>query len=248
MKQYGLIGFPLGHSFSKGYFSEKFARENIRDAQYENYPLQSLDKLGDLLRDHPFLEGLNVTIPHKVSVITYLDALHQEAREIGAVNCIRIRDHKMTGFNTDHTGFAQSLAPLLRPFHQKALILGTGGSSKAVAYALRKMGLEFLFVSRKKQFHRIITYDEVDESLLRDFLVIINTTPVGMFPDISSSPDLPYHYLTNRHILFDLIYNPEETIFLKQGRTHGSICHNGAEMLAMQAEASWKIWNEGNLP
>jgi shikimate dehydrogenase len=244
LKQYGLIGFPLSHSFSKEYFSKKFLAENILNVQYENYPFSSVDNFPAFISDHPALLGLNVTIPFKESIIRFLSDIDQDALQIGAVNCIRIRDHQLTGYNTDFKAFTRSLLPDLQPAHRKALILGTGGASKAIAFSLRKLGIEFLFVSRRKQFKMIISYDDITEALIHEYTLIINTTPVGMFPDISSAPDIPYQFLSARHFLFDLIYNPDKTVFLKRGSQKGTQCKNGREMLIFQAEESWKIWNQ----
>ena len=243
MKRFGLIGYPLTHSFSWDYFRQKFDREGIRDCIYQNFPLPTIEKYPGLLRELPDLHGLNVTIPYKQSVISWLESLDSDALQIGAVNCIYFRDGKGEGYNTDHLAFLESISPLLTPTHRKALILGTGGSSRAVAYALRKLGLEFLFVSRRKQHQRVVTYDDLRKDMLREFQVLINTTPVGMFPDLNSFPDIPYDQLTDHHILFDLIYNPNLTQFLERGAARGAQVKNGREMLEKQADFSWRIWN-----
>lgn len=243
LTQYGLIGYPLGHSFSKGYFDRKFTREGIQGCSYDNYPVSSIELFPQLIRDHPGLSGLNVTIPYKESVIQFLDSMGADAKQIGAVNCIRIRSGKLTGYNTDYLGFQESLSGILQPWHQKALILGTGGSSRAVAYALRKHKIDFLFVSRRKQHQKIVTYDDLRSSMMDQYLLLINTTPVGMFPDLHSFPDIPYDQVTPRHLLYDLIYNPEQTVFLQKGASRGATIKNGQQMLEFQAEASWKIWN-----
>lgn len=244
MRIFGLLGFPLSHSFSKTYFTEKFSRECIHDAVYENFEIADIAKLKEVVARHPQLRGLNVTIPHKQRVMELLDEADEEAKAIGAVNTIKITSGKLKGFNTDYIGFMRSLIPLLTPAHTKALILGTGGSSLAVRYALEKLGIEFLLISRNPSEKNEINYASVTRSVLNDYTVIINTTPVGMFPDASKAPDIPYQFLTRRHLLFDLIYNPEETLFLRNGREQGAAAKNGYEMLTLQAEASWRIWNE----
>ena len=243
MKRYGLIGYPLTHSFSKKYFSTKFLSEGITGCEYENYPIAAIDEFPALIGSQAELAGLNVTIPYKESVITFLDELDDTAREIGAVNTIRINNGKLTGFNTDTYGFMQSIMPLLEPMHSRALILGTGGSSKAVAWSLRKMGIDFLFVSRKPDNSHEISYGELSNEVIRESKIIINTTPRGMFPKTDDAPEIPYESITASHLLFDLIYNPEETLFLKKGRAQQAKTRNGLEMLQLQAERSWKIWN-----
>ncbi|MDZ4844923.1 MAG: shikimate dehydrogenase [Chitinophagales bacterium] len=243
MRKFGLIGNPLGHSFSKKYFTEKFATEFINETVYENFELPKIDLLRNVVAENPDLRGLNVTIPYKEAVIRYLDELSDDALEIGAVNTIKISSGKLKGFNTDYIGFTRSLIPLLKPSHKKALILGTGGSSLAVKYALEKLGIEYLIVSRNPFEENEIGYDAVNESLLNEHTLLINTTPVGMFPDVSNAPEIPYQFLGEQHLLFDLIYNPEETIFLKSGKEKGATTKNGSEMLALQAEEAWKIWN-----
>lgn len=242
MKQYGLIGYPLAHSFSKKYFTEKFQREHIVDCAYENFPLVDIDELPILLQSQKALLGLNVTIPYKESVFKYIDKLDETAREIGAVNTINIAGGKLTGFNTDVYGFMQSITRMLEPYHHQALILGTGGSSKAVAWSLKKMGIAFQFVSRNPEGPEEITYAEAGRQISQS-KIIINTTPTGMYPYIDASPDIPYEKLTASHLLFDLVYNPEETLFLKQGKAQQAKIKNGLEMLQLQAEKSWQIWN-----
>jgi shikimate dehydrogenase len=244
MRKFGLIGYPLGHSFSKKYFTEKFANEFLNDAVYENFELPKIDLLPDVVAENPDLRGLNVTIPYKESVLRYLDELNPEAENIGAVNTIKISSGKLTGFNTDYVGFIQSLSSLLQPAHKNALILGTGGSSLAVKYALEKLGIEYLLVSRDPLEENETGYSNITEETLQSHTLIINTTPVGMFPDDSKYPEIPYQYLNERHLLFDLIYNPEETMFLKKGKERGAITKNGYEMLLLQAEEAWKIWSD----
>ena len=240
MNKFGLIGKTLGHSFSQRYFTEKFAREGI-PARYDNYEMPSADGVVQLIKTTLELVGLNVTIPYKQDVIPLLRSLDADAQAIGAVNVIRIRD--MRGFNTDVIGFRESIRPLLQPHHTKALVLGTGGASLAVKYGLRQLGIEPLSISRNCR-EGMITYDNIDEALLTDYTVIINCTPLGTFPNVDECAPIPYHLLTSRHLLFDLVYNPEETLFLRKGREQGAATKNGYEMLIRQAEAAWEIWNQ----
>ena len=289
---FGLIGFPLGHSFSKGYFTEKFAREGI-DAQYLNFEIPDASMLLDVIRDNPELRGLNVTLPHKQAVIPLLDELSDEAREIGAVNVIKIdppqpslkgrengdvAGHRslplregwggsLKGFNSDIIGFMESIKPLLQPWHKKALVLGTGGASKAICVGLKRLGIEWRYVSRnggqgarsKEQENTScpdnplapcplplapLNYSDLTPEVMAEYTVIVNCSPVGMFPKVDAAPAIPYELLTPRHLLFDCVYNPEDTLFLKRGREQGATGKNGLEMLHLQAEASWKFWNE----
>ncbi len=245
MKKYGLIGFPLTHSFSKKYFAEKFEKEGIADVAFHNFPLTSIDEFPQLLRSNPTLLGLNVTIPYKEQVLQYLDHLSEEVKETRAANCIKIGKNGLVACNTDIIGFRDSFVKKLKPGIKNALVLGSGGSSKAVQYVLDKLGIDFLVVSRtignKPGF---IGYNQLSKEMLNDFTVIINCTPLGMYPDESTFPDIPYSYLSPKHYLFDLIYNPAKTQFLKKGEEQGALTENGYEMLKLQAEASWKIWNE----
>lgn len=247
MKKYGLIGFPLGHSFSRNYFNNKFADEKI-DAEYVNFEIPSIQDFRRVIEENPNIYGLNVTIPYKQQVIPYLDELDADAEEIGAVNVIKfIREAgqklKLVGYNSDVVGFMGSIKPLLKPHHRKALILGTGGASKAIVYGLRKLGISSVFVSRTKK-EGMLTYDELTPEIVQEFTVIINCTPVGMFPHTDACPALPYECLTEKHLLFDLIYNPEETLFMKKGAAQGAITKNGLEMLLLQAIGAWSIWNK----
>ncbi|ASZ11368.1 shikimate dehydrogenase [Chitinophaga pendula] len=242
MKVYGLIGYPLGHSFSKGFFADKFAREGISGCVYENFPLADISAFPALLADQPALCGLNVTIPHKEVVIPYLDELSDAARHIGAVNCIKITEGRKTGYNTDVIGFSRSLTPLLQPHHTQALVLGTGGAAKAVLYALQQLSIGYTVVSRQAGNHTI-DYTAVDAALLETHTLIINTTPLGMYPKVETAPELPYAALGSRHLLYDLVYNPAMTRFLEYGAAQGAATKNGHEMLVLQAEASWEIWN-----
>jgi shikimate dehydrogenase len=241
MRTFGLIGFPLTHSFSVKYFAEKFVREGILDCVYKNFPLHSIGDFATLLKEEN-LSGLNVTIPYKESVIDYLDEIDAAAASIGAVNCIKITDGKLKGYNTDVFGFAESLKNYLGDIRPRALILGTGGSSKAISFALDQLDISFHFVSRQKKTDQL-TYQELTADIIRDHTLIINTTPLGMFPDTEAAPDLPYTALTGDHYLYDLIYNPEETLFLREGRLNKAHTKNGLEMLYLQAEKNWEIWN-----
>ncbi len=239
---YGLIGYPLLHTFSPRYFGEKFLREGI-DAAYEAFPLKDISAFPALIAGHQELCGLNVTIPYKTSVLPFLDDLDKDAKAIGAVNCIAINKGKLIGYNTDWTGFRDSLQPLLKPQHKRALILGNGGAAKAVAYALRQMGIDYKVVSRGNSSGPFLDYKSITPSLLQDYDFLINTTPLGTAPNEGRAPELPYDVLTTRHLLYDLVYNPAETLFLRLGRKHGAAVKNGLEMLHLQAEASWKIWS-----
>lgn len=242
MRTFGLIGYPLGHSFSKKYFTEKFEREGITGNAYELYPLEHIGQLEDLLAENPDLAGLNVTIPYKEQVIAYLDSMSPVVEEIGACNCIRIEEGRLMGHNTDVIGFSRSLLPKLKPHHKQALILGTGGSAKAVAYALKELRIPFMQVSRTPG-EGMIGYEEIDQSMLETHTLLINTTPVGMYPHIESCPAIPYEFIRADHYLFDLVYNPSVTMFLQEGALRGAAIENGSDMLVIQAEASWEIWN-----
>ncbi len=245
MKLFGLIGYPLGHSFSKKYFEDKFAKEQLKDCAFELFPLQQIQQYESLKAMHENLLGLAVTIPYKETVIPYLSNISAEAKAIGAVNCIKFFGNKTMGYNTDLVGFENSLLPLLQPHHTKALVLGTGGASKAVQYVLKKLGIDFLLVSRNKTgTSNTITYAEMDEQLLQEHTLIVNTTPLGMSPNENAMPAIPYEALTAKHLLYDLIYKPEKTKFLAAGEQQGCTIKNGFEMLIIQAEENWKIWNE----
>lgn len=246
MDKYGLIGFPLGHSFSISYFNEKFENEHI-NAQYINFEIPSIDGLTEILDRNPELRGLNVTIPYKEQVMKYLDAISPEAEAIGAVNVIRVT-HKgdkvyLKGFNSDVIGFTRSIEPLLEPAQKKALILGTGGASKAIHYGLKSLNMQTIFVSRTRHGNGFITYEEVTPELVKEYNVIINCTPEGMYPHADECPKLPYEAMDTHTLLYDLIYNPDETLFLKRGREQGATVKNGLEMLLLQAFASWDFWN-----
>lgn len=245
MKTYGLIGYRLSHSFSKKYFNEKFAEENILDCVYENFPLDTINEFTTLLQTTPNLKGCNVTIPYKQEIIPYLDELDTSAREIGAVNVVKIfPDGKLVGYNSDYFGFKISLEKFV-PANQsfRALVLGTGGAAKAVVVALKDLGIPYQYVSRSKG-DGIMSYDEIDEKIIKYHSIIINTSPLGMYPDVDSFPDIPYQFLTDKHYLYDLVYNPEVTTFMRKGTEHGAHVLNGLEMLIGQAEKAWEIWNQ----
>jgi shikimate dehydrogenase len=250
MRKFGLIGFPLGHSFSKRYFTEKFIHENISDCQYENYPLDSIGLLDELISDNPDLHGLNVTIPYKSVVLKYLDSIDDQARDIGAVNVMKIRRAggkvMVKGFNTDIDGFRNSIIPYLPERVINALVLGTGGGAKAVCYVLGKLGIKITSADIIK-IDGVLNYSEITDDILISNKLIVNTTPLGMFPDILRNPDINYRCLTKEHILFDLVYNPELTSFLKKGKEQGCTTISGIKMLYGQAEKAWEIWNDENL-
>ena len=245
MDKYGLIGYPLGHSFSISYFNQKFTDENI-DASYENFEIPTIDLLPEILDSNPNLRGLNVTIPYKEKVISYLDSISPEARSIGAVNVIRVTHEGsktlLKGFNSDVIGFTQSIEPMLEKYHKKALILGTGGASKAINFGLKSLGLETLFVSRREK-EGTIQYKDVTADVVKEYNVIVNCTPCGMYPHTEECPALPYEAMDSRTILYDLIYNPDEALFMKKGAAQGANTKNGLEMLLLQAFASWEFWN-----
>lgn len=250
MKNYGLIGTPLSHSFSKKYFTEKFIKLDISDRfSYENFELDTIEGFQKLITSNHNLLGLNVTAPYKTQVIKFLDVVYGAAREINAVNTIRIDRNSdgsvnsVSGFNTDITGFIKSISPILMPYHKSALILGTGGASKAVEWALNSLSIQFRKISGTGK-PGCLSYEELNASIIENFPVIINTTPLGTYPDIESCPPIPYRFLSPRNLLFDLVYNPEESTFLNEGKKAGAIVRNGYEMLTIQAEEAWKIWNE----
>ena len=242
MDRYGIIGFPLGHSFSRAFFTEKFQKEHI-DAEYVNFEIPSAHLLPEIVRSNPHLRGLNVTLPYKEAVIPMLDSMSDEAREIGAVNVIQVREGRLKGFNSDIIGFRDSLRPRLKPWHQHALVLGTGGASRAIRVGLERLGLDWTYVSRTAAEGRL-TYSALTPEVMEHYQVIVNCSPVGMFPKVDACPDIPYHLLSPRHLLYDLVYNPEETLFLKRGAQQGATIKNGLEMLHLQALASWEFWNE----
>lgn len=242
MKRYGLIGYPLTHSFSKKFFTAKFDKEEL-ECEYLNFEIEHISSITDVLKTEA-LQGLNVTIPHKESVIQYVDRLDEDARAIGAVNTIRVDNTtgETIGYNTDVYGFSESIAPIIQPHHNKALVLGTGGASKAVVWALNRMGIDTQLVSRSRS-ENTITYDDLEAKLMDEYTVIVNTTPLGTYPREDTYPDLPYHLLSERHLLYDLVYNPPKTIFLQRGEQAGAIVKNGSDMLELQALKAWEIWN-----
>ena len=245
-KLYGLLGYPLVHSFSQNYFNQKFESENI-DAEYINFEIPDVGMLMEVVAENENLNGLNVTIPYKEQVIPFLDEIDPAASEVGAVNVIKFIRGKdglrLKGYNSDIIGFTDSIKSLLKPHHQSALVLGTGGAAKAVSYSLRKLGLEVQLVSRRKSANTLV-YGELTKNDLKNHKVIVNTTPLGMYPNVDTCPDIPYRYLTSQHLCYDLIYNPDETLFLKNSRLAGAQVKNGLEMLLLQAFASYSIWNQ----
>lgn len=242
IKRFGLIGYPLSHSFSKKYFTEKFEKEGLKDHVYDLFPIASIDDLPQVLSTHKDLIGLNVTIPYKQQVMKYLDDSNLPAG-VEACNCIRIENGKLTGSNTDVTGFEMSFKQLLKPHHKKALVLGNGGATAAVVHVLKKLNIDYQIVSRRVHDGSSLTYNDISVGVIRNHPVIINTTPLGTFPNVDECPPIPYEAITSEHYLFDLIYNPSETLFLKKGREKGATIKNGYDMLEIQAEESWKIWN-----
>ena len=244
MKRFGLIGKTLKHSFSKTYFEKKFAEEGINDCNYENFELPSIDQFPKLIASNPELEGLNITIPYKEEVTQFLNFKNEIVKQIGACNCIKIINSELYGYNTDVIAFKESLQKKLQPFHKCALVLGSGGASKAVQYALEQLGIDYLIVSRHKKENQL-GYEDAGEDTIKGHQIIINTTPLGMYPNVDQDPPIPYNALTSRHLLYDLTYNPPKTKFLKQGEAKGAQIINGYEMLVAQAEESWRIWNSG---
>lgn len=245
MRTFGLIGFPLSHSFSKKFFTEKFENENIADCKYQLFPIPQAKEMLDVIQDNPSLCGLNVTIPHKVDVLAMLDEIEDAAKNIGAVNCIKISNgekRSLKGFNTDAYGFGESLKPLLKQHHKKALIFGDGGAAKAVKYVLSQLGIEYLSVVRNP-VEGAVLYSTITPTVLEEYTLLINTTPLGMLPNLDSFPPIPYNAITEKHLAYDLVYNPEETAFLTKAKERGAATKNGLEMLYLQAERSWEIWN-----
>lgn len=243
MRRFGLIGKTLKHSFSKTWFTKKFSEEGIHDCSYENYELQSADLLPALVEANPELEGINITIPYKEDVLKFLAHSDKLVEEIGACNCIKIKNGVLSGYNTDAIAFQKSLGRNLQPHHQCALVLGSGGASRAVQFALKKMNIDFLVVTRNKKGH-FIGYEELGQDVIEGHQIIINTTPLGTYPNIDDDPPIPYQWITSQHLLFDVVYNPPKSKFLQQGEKQSAIIMNGYEMLVGQAEESWRIWNE----
>lgn len=246
MPLYGIIGYPLLHTSSQAYFLEKFKREEIPDCDYQVFPLKDISDFPRLLKQYPQLEGLNVTIPHKEGVLQYVHYKDAVAEACGAANCLRIRGGEITAFNTDAIAFEESLKPLLQPHHMQALILGTGGAAKAVAWVLQRLGIHFYYVSRnpKKDASNTIGYADVTAEILRTHPLVINASPAGMLPHADTFPPISYDALTPQHLLYDLVYLPEKTLFLQKGAAQGAVTRNGYEMLILQAEAGWKIWRQ----
>lgn len=238
---FGLLGYPLSHSFSPSYFEQKFSNEGIYDAEYILLPFKNLSEVRQRI-ENAGVQGFNVTIPYKTAIISYLDAISPECAEIGAVNTVKVKDNRWTGYNTDVIGFEQSLLEFLPNLTGgRALILGDGGAARAVKFVFRKLGIPYDTISRKKGF---TSYDELNKSMIDYHPLIVNTTPLGMYPDVDSCPPIPYEYLDERHFLYDLIYNPEKTLFLAKGETRGAKIKNGLQMLQIQAESAWQIWNQ----
>jgi shikimate dehydrogenase len=246
MKVYGIIGYPLGHSFSQKYFTEKFAAEGINDCSYKIFVIKSVDELKEVLNKNPGLQGFNITIPHKKSILSLLDDTTKLPQNLHACNCIKIINGKFIGYNTDVIGFEQSLLPQLKSHHTNALILGNGGAAEAVKFVLNKLNIAFKIVSRKLHDGSHLTYADLTQKIIRENYLIINTTPLGTFPNADECPAIPYQYLTAQHFLYDLVYNPPKTLFLKKGEEQGAAIKNGYDMLVIQAEESWRIWNEEN--
>lgn len=244
MRLFGLIGYPLSHSFSKQYFTDKFAREGLTDCRFENFSIATIDELPQLLKKQPNLEGIAVTIPYKKAVLKFVDDSTAIPEEIKACNCIKFKDRKLLGFNTDYLGLEKSILPFLKPHHQKALVLGNGGAKTAVEFVLNKLAIQHATVSRQIHDNATYTYEDVTEEIITEHTLIINTTPLGMFPHINTYPDIPYQFIKGQHLLFDLVYNPAKTLFLQKGAEHGATIKNGMEMLEIQAEENWRIWNE----
>jgi shikimate dehydrogenase len=241
---FGLLGKNISYSFSRGYFTEKFKELNLIKNKYVNFDIQKIEHFPAIIKEAENLKGMNVTIPYKEEVLKYLDKIDSTAKKIGAVNTIKFTKRgNLKGYNSDVVGFESSIKPLLKNHHKKALILGTGGASKAIAYALKKNKIKYKFVSRNPEGKKEISYDSLTQELLHKYVVIINCTPLGTSPDIEKCPNIPYQYLTNKHLLFDLIYNPEVSTFLSKGKEKGATIKNGNEMLELQAEESWRIWN-----
>lgn len=244
MKVYGLVGKNIDYSFSKKYFTERFANTNAEDCVYQNFDMEIIDDFVSLVKNNPDLSGLNVTIPYKQSILPFLHSLSKKATLIGAVNVIRFKKNgELKGYNSDYFGFKKAMKPLLQEHHKKALILGTGGSSKAVAFALEELDVPYVFVSRNSQIN-CIPYDRINATTFDNFQIIINCTPLGTTPNIKEYPPIPYQFFTEKHIAFDLIYNPEESQFLQKAKQNGAVTKNGMEMLVFQAEKAWKIWNK----
>lgn len=244
MRKFGLIGKNIDYSFSQSYFAAKFKAEEVTDASYQNFDLESISDFPTLLEDTQ-IKGFNITIPYKEVIIPYVDKLNKNAKKIGAINTIKFtKKGKLKGYNTDYYGFKNAILPHLKPQHTSALILGTGGASKAIAYALQKLNIAYTYVSRNATKENQISYQQLTEEIIKTNTIIVNCTPLGTFPDIKACPNIPYAAITDKHLLFDLIYNPEESTFLNYGKQKNATIINGYKMLQLQAEKSWKIWNK----
>jgi shikimate dehydrogenase len=243
MREFGLIGKNISYSFSEDFFSKKFEKLGISDCKYSTFDLENISDLKELLESKPNLIGFNITIPYKEDVLQFLDNIDDSAKEIKAVNTVKITDGKLTGYNTDTFGFKTSIKPFFEPQHRKALILGTGGAAKAIAYVLKELGVDFLYVSRNPKNANEVSYSDLTKEAITNFPFIINCSPVGTYPNIDNAPDIPYEGITSNHLLYDLVYNPEETKFLKKGKENGATTVNGLSMLHHQAEEAWRIWN-----
>ncbi|WGH76552.1 shikimate dehydrogenase [Tenacibaculum tangerinum] len=243
---YALVGKNISYSFSRGYFTEKFEKLNLNNHEYINFDIQSIQELSQKIKENKKqLKGMNVTIPYKLEVFNFLDRIDKTALKVGAVNTIKItKKGRLKGYNTDVYGFQESLKPLLKKHHKRALILGTGGASKAVAYVFESLGIKYKYVSRNPEGKKQISYQDIDKELIESYFVIINCTPLGTYPNTAQYPSIPYKFLSEKHLLYDLIYNPSETTFLRKGKEQGSMVKNGLEMLELQAEKAWEIWNE----
>jgi shikimate dehydrogenase len=243
--KFGLLGKNISYSFSSGYFTKKFEKLNLKKHKYVNFDIPEIKDFPSIIEETPNLKGMNVTIPYKEEVIQYLDKLDETAKEIGAVNTIKFTKRgDLKGYNTDIFGFENSIKPFLKKHHKKALILGTGGASKAVAYAFKRNDINFKFVSRNPSEKNQISYKDLSEEILEEYTVIVNCSPIGTFPNVNDAPKIPYQFISDKHLLFDLIYNPEETAFLKKGKEKGAAIKNGYQMLELQAEEAWRIWND----
>jgi shikimate dehydrogenase len=242
MRLFGLIGYPLTHSFSKRYFEKKFEQEGLTDCRFENFPIGSIEELPELLKK-PGLRGFAATIPYKQQLLRYLDSAENIPGGLKACNCVKITEGRLIGYNTDWIGFEKSFAPSLQPQHTKALVLGNGGATEAIAFVLNRLNVSFKIVSRQLHNGSSLTYADITEKLVDEYKVIINTTPLGMYPAVETCPDLPYEAITADHFLYDLVYNPAKTLFLQKGEERGALIKNGEDMLVLQAEENWRIWN-----
>ncbi len=246
MKKLGLIGFPLSHSFSKKYFATKFEKEKLKDFSYENFELKKIDDFPILLKNNPKIIGLNVTIPYKEKILSYVDYVDPLVREIGAANTLKIENGAITAFNTDIIGFEKSFIEKWKDYHEKALIFGTGGAAKSVAYVLKKLGIDYKFVSRNQINKQMIGYKDLNQSIIEKYQIFINTTPLGSYPNMETYPEIPYEFIGKKHYFYDLVYNPSKTLFLKKAEAQGADTLNGLRMLELQANASWRIWTDKN--